>query len=234
MIIDFNNRCLPNMSDGASSVDEAISLLNELKNQNILNVFLTPVYLNTGETVRAFIARRNYSYNLIAKKLPRGMHLYLCAKILFMPDTLDNIYISKLTYKSCAYIFLVLPTITDLSWIEDELYYLLHKAKLVPVFVNFDSYRQIFDEQIYHRLMEIPYAVYQFNAESLLNTENVKNINKLCTDGKTVVFGSNTPSITPDIYEFRKNIENLKTLLPINLYRQMMMNTIKLYNRIIH
>jgi tyrosine-protein phosphatase YwqE len=221
------------MSDGLKSVEDSVSILKELKAQNILNVFLTPTYLNAGETVRAFINRRNNAYKLMSPEIPRGMHIYLSAKVLFMEDTLDNLFISRLTYKKSLYLFVELPSLVDLSWLEYELYYLLHKAKLIPIFVNFDHYRQLYDEKTYSRLMKIPYAVYQFNANSLNNLQNIENINKLCTNGKTVVFGSNLPNNSADVGDIKKNIEGLKTVLPINIYRDLMMNGIKLHNKII-
>ncbi len=231
MIIDYNNHCLPYMSDGAATAEESAILLRELKNQNIINVFITPTYYNTGETVRAFIERRNNSFKLLSGRIPRGMHIHLTAKVLFMQDTLDNLYISRLTYKKTSYLFLELPSMVDLSWLEYELFYLLHKAKFIPIFTNFDFYRKAYDDNIYSSLMKIPYAIYQFNVNSLNIKENINNINKLCTNRQTVVFGTNSSKITSDIYDTTKNIENLKSVLPINIYRDLMMNSIKLYNK---
>jgi len=220
------------MYDGSSSVDEAVAVLNELKKQNINNVFLTPSYLNTGETVRAFIKRRNNAYSLMTGKIPRGMHVYLAAQILFFNDTLDNCYISRLTYQKSPYLFIDLPIIDNLEWLESELHYLLYKTKLIPVFANFERYSQIYSPQLFKYLINIPYAIYQFNSYSLNETVNIEIINKLCTKSKTIIFGSKASNVTDKLSCMTSNIENLKNYISIENYRELIIGGRKFYNKI--
>ena len=106
-MIDFHTHILPKMDDGASSITESLEMLQELENQDVKLVCLTPHFYSSEESIDEFLLRRkkafdslNYSGNLI---------LRLGAEVRYYRGISENEELTKLCLENTNLLLLELP-----------------------------------------------------------------------------------------------------------------------------
>ena len=80
-MIDIHTHILPNMDDGASSVDVSAELLKMEAEQGVREIVLSPHYYGK-RTVEEFIALRQEALNKIRAVIPEGIKVRLGAEVL--------------------------------------------------------------------------------------------------------------------------------------------------------
>lgn len=103
-MIDFHTHILPNIDDGAASVEEAVQLLELLKRQGVERVAFTPHYLGRSRSVETFLQQRAQAFERIRSSLPAGMEVRLGAEVyvgehlLFSADDLVRLTLGESKY----------------------------------------------------------------------------------------------------------------------------------------
>ena len=92
-LYDMHSHILPEFDDGAKSIDESLTLLNCLKNQNVTNICLTPHFYTNEMSVSDFVKSRQEAYEKFLPHNPEGINLVLgtevyVTKYLFTNDDL--------------------------------------------------------------------------------------------------------------------------------------------------
>lgn len=112
MRIDFHSHILPNMDDGASSIEESLELLNILSSSRVDKVVLTPHFYRQNEKIQAFLDRRIQSFQRLseaASGLQSCPELILGAEVYFYPSLASEADLGKLCIENTNYILLELP-----------------------------------------------------------------------------------------------------------------------------
>ena len=106
-MIDFHTHILPNMDDGSNSVIESLKMLEELENQDVELVCLTPHFYSGKESVDDFINRRNKAYESL--NYEGNLKLLLGAEVKYYRGISQNNELNKLCLEDTNLLLLELP-----------------------------------------------------------------------------------------------------------------------------
>lgn len=112
MRVDFHSHILPQMDDGAASIDESIALLKMLADSEVKKVVLTPHFYRQNEDIAHFLERRTKSYAKLCdavKNIDGLPELVLGAEVYFYPSLSSDPDFEKLSIEGTEYILLELP-----------------------------------------------------------------------------------------------------------------------------
>ncbi len=113
-MVDFHSHVLPEIDDGAQSVEESIEMLTMLKAQGVNTVCLTPHYLAMDESPDEFLARREESYNILKSAIKEYgedafPQLLLGAEVYYYPGICKMEELPKLTLQGTNLLLLEMP-----------------------------------------------------------------------------------------------------------------------------
>ncbi len=112
-MLDFHSHILPEIDDGAQSVEESIAMLKMLKEQGANTVALTSHYLAMDESPEMFLERRTKSYktlkNAIDNKQLDLPDLMLGAEVYYYPGICKMEELSTLTLEGTNLLLLEMP-----------------------------------------------------------------------------------------------------------------------------
>lgn len=112
-MFDFHSHILPELDDGAKSVEESIAMLKMLKAQGVNTVALTSHYLAVDESPERFLERRQESYQKLINETDKSSEdfpkLMLGAEVFYYPGILKMEELSTLTLGDTNLLLLEMP-----------------------------------------------------------------------------------------------------------------------------
>lgn len=140
-MIDFHSHILPNVDDGAKSVEETFELLEEAKNAGFEAVISTSHYME--EYYEVGVAERKVWINALAENLYKkniDLKLYLGNEIYFTQNLINLLETGKATsINSSNYVLFEFPLNTKPMNMYDIIYDML-EYKLIPVLAHPERY----------------------------------------------------------------------------------------------
>lgn len=165
---DLHTHILPEMDDGARSVDEALMMLQTQVQQGVDTVALTPHYYGREESIKSFLARREAAYRKLAAAAEGKPHpeMVLGAEVAWMPDMTEWPDIEKLCYHNTRILMVELPVTpwTDLTF--QQLYGLEGRWGIIPMIAHLDRYFNNQRERNIRRLLDTGYPI-QISSEAI-------------------------------------------------------------------
>lgn len=161
---DTHTHILPNMDDGAASVEISAEMLRSEKRQGVDTVVLTPHYYPEDESTAAFLARRAAAYRELCTylaALPDGTELpalILGAEVAWIPGLADLDGLRELCFEGSGNLLLELPFLPWGEHLFSELEDLIYRSGLTPVIAHLDRYVSVCPPKTLRRLlaMELP------------------------------------------------------------------------------
>ncbi len=118
-MLDFHTHILPEIDDGAQSVEESLEMLRLLKEQGVNTVALTPHYLAMDESPDQFLERRTEAYNKLCEEIEKSGEefpkLMLGAEVYYYPGICRMEELYKLTLEDTNILLLEMPMV---KWTE--------------------------------------------------------------------------------------------------------------------
>ncbi len=112
-MLDFHSHILPEIDDGAQSVEESIAMLKMLKEQGVNTVALTSHYIATDESPQSFIERRTEAFVKLKEEIDKSGEefpkLLLGAEVFYYPGILKMEELPTLTLENTNLLLLELP-----------------------------------------------------------------------------------------------------------------------------
>ncbi len=112
-MIDFHSHILPQLDDGAKSVEESLKMLRMLKEQGVNTVALTSHYIAVDESPEAFLSRRQESYNILKDAINNSdedyPELLLGAEVYYYPGIMKMEELPQLTLEGTNILLLEMP-----------------------------------------------------------------------------------------------------------------------------
>ncbi len=180
-MVDLHCHILPNMDDGAKSIDESIQILKMQEEQNFERIVATPHFYIQKESLDRFLKRRTDCLDKLCKDsqiLDIMLFFKLGAEVFYSED-LVNLDLKKLCIEKTNYLLLELPTDYKPLGLEEFLYELQIKG-ITPIIAHVERYRYAMQN------MDLVYdwvsngCLIQVNAGSIVNSKTMrKNILKL-------------------------------------------------------
>lgn len=167
MKIDFHTHILPGIDDGADTIDTSLAMLDQLKNQHIDNVVLTPHYYSHHKPINVFTEERRKAYELLRASTQNTPSLHLGAEVYFSEYLFNNADLSPLCIEHTRTMLLELPynrTIDDRM--IDKIDRMVGEYGITPVIAHVERYPSlIHSRQLLERLLNFG-CVLQVNLSS--------------------------------------------------------------------
>ncbi|MEE1075636.1 MAG: CpsB/CapC family capsule biosynthesis tyrosine phosphatase [Acutalibacteraceae bacterium] len=196
---DIHSHILPSIDDGASDIDISLLLLEELENQGVTHLALTPHFYTQYEEVEnrleEFIEAREYAYNQLKECYSGGLTLTFGAEVHLSENILLIKNLKTLCYRSTNFMLIEMPYNSTFPDNEVEiLSELINKHKIIPVIAHIERYPALLkNKQLLNTLKEMG-CIMQINTESLNKLFLKGKIIKLIKEGYVTVLGSDTHS----------------------------------------
>lgn len=201
-MIDFHSHILPNMDDGAKSIEESIKLLEMLENEDVEAVCLTPHFYPNNEDIESFLKRREKSYKELKNSYKSNLKLLLGAEVRYYRGISNNNDISKLTLENTKILLLELPFQEPIS--ESMLQEIVNLSKnqhLTIVLAHIERYN--IDDDMLKNLKNVGILI-QANTESFIGLfRGRQSINRL-KKGLIDLIGSDTHNLDTRIPNYLK------------------------------
>lgn len=214
MRIDFHSHILPNMDDGASSIEESLELLKILSSSGVERVVLTPHFYRQNEDIQAFIKRRAEAFRRLSEgvqNLDSCPEFILGAEVYFYPSLASEPDLSELCIENTNYILLELP----FEPFHDNFYrsyaHFLNNCPYKIILAHIERYLKFGNtyDDIF-KLLEYGNVLCQMNCSSLAeaNIFNRKRVLNFITDGLISVIGTDTHNLArrPPLYSNAEKI----------------------------
>ena len=203
MWVDFHCHCLPNMDDGASSVEEAAAILQRLYSQNVGTVVATPHFCLENESVEAFLKRRSAACEKLknhplASRFPK---LLMGAEVLVTCD-LAEVDLRPLAIEGTGAIMLEMPFSSLKNQIIEEIENICGKYRLMPVIAHLERYFEFFSNNDYNKVYSIGNAIFQINADAFTRFGIRRLVRYWNEEGLRLLPGSDAHNMTRRVPRF--------------------------------
>ena len=175
-MIDFHCHFLPQIDDGAESVEESVWILNELKSQNIDTVCATPHFNSEKTDLEDFLQNRQVAFEKI-KPFAKNINIVLGAEVLITPQLLEIKEMERLCAGGSRCILLEMPYGPWQQWMFDVVLR-AEKMNLIPVIAHPDRYYEGDSLFKYTRFFKMEKIYMQFNADTFLSMRGRRAVKK--------------------------------------------------------
>ena len=194
-LMDIHSHILPEIDDGAKSIEESVKLLSMLKEQGITDVVLTPHFYPHIMSSEEFFEARKESYKALCnatcgKEFPNlhlGCELYYFDRMGAVGD------IKPFTIGNSSYFLLELE-MAPVSDVVIETIENLCEMGYIPIFAHIERYMGSRGIKKIFKLIKEGKCLAQVNASAVLETGN-KRIFKLIKNGYIYIIGSDAHSV---------------------------------------
>lgn len=195
-MIDFHTHCLPGVDDGAPDLKTTFEILDTLKKQGVKIVVATPHYVSYDETIPEFLKRRNFAYAAAKTVLPAGITLLPGAEIVLKNGLAAEDEFPRLVMGETEYFLLELPPEPFDKWMLDEIYNIIYRFSLYPIFAHIERYPVFYNNKMFAELLDIEKAVFQLSTGAIGGFNVKRRLKKMVNEGVNVVFGSDSHNMT--------------------------------------
>lgn len=195
---DMHSHILPDFDDGAKNIEDALQLIDSLKNQNITNICLTPHFYTDEISVEEFVEKRNEAFEKFKSHIPKDIKVVLGAEVYVTKYLFGNDDLSKITYGNSKYILTEYGYSDKFGNSTMEYFYRLHdNFGLIPVIPHIERYSALIDNP--SRIAELREmgVVIQTNISSYIKKSHMlkrKKLIKLINEGMIDIIGSDAHS----------------------------------------
>ncbi len=169
-MIDLHTHILPNIDDGAKSVEGASAMLRAELAQGVDTLVLTPHYYGKSHSPAQFLSRRQEAFSKLRECIPEGMQIRLGAEVHFtgvnMPD-FDEL--TKLAIEGTRYILLELPFTERWSnGLLGALRDFVYETGYAPIIAHVERYAEVWKTPSLVNILIEAGCLIQVNAGSFL------------------------------------------------------------------
>ena len=192
-MIDFHSHILPEIDDGAQSVDESIAMLKMLKEQGVNTVALTSHYIATDESPEEFLNKRQDAFETlkaeIAQRKEQLPDLMLGAEVYYYPGILKMDNLSELTLSDTNVLLLEMPMAPWSEFNIRELIEFANFSDIQIVMAHIERYIKFQKKGTVERLLESGILM-QSNASFFFSRKTKRKALKMFDKGQIHFIGS--------------------------------------------
>ena len=193
---DLHSHILPQIDDGAGSIDESIKLLEILSAQGVQTVCATPHFYPTRDNPESFFERRNAANERLLNALEGKEHpeILLGAEVAYFPgiSRLKELYDLRIEGSK-----ILLLEMTMSEWSEYALRELTEIAcmgNMSVVIAHAERYRKYQKDDSWYRLLDLG-VLFQSNATYFTNLKTRRKALKQLKRGEIHFVGSDCHNI---------------------------------------
>lgn len=175
ILTDLHYHGLAGMDDGVSNIDEAISLLEEKKKQNIKQIIFTPKFNADTKDISSFLKERNKAASALIPYLQKEGFTCGLGAVVCMSEKLRNIDLKPLAFSGTKYILLEWP-LGDYCLYGEEIVNQCLKEGLTPIFSNIERYSFFLENLLKVEKFMNEGVVMEISGEALMNNNLAKRM----------------------------------------------------------
>lgn len=147
-LIETHCHILPEIDDGASSLEMSLEMVERLKCQGAQKIIATPHYYSDSISLADFVKKRNAAYERLCRALPPDSPQIIPAAEVYISKYLfGNDDLSEICAGSTKYAFIEHPFSEDFSdRALERLSSLIIDYGITPVLVHIERYRSLMDD----------------------------------------------------------------------------------------
>ena len=196
-LIDIHSHILPDVDDGARTVEESIELLKSLKAQGVTDVIATPHFIANEQNLDEFFQIvKEASEELFAATQNLDLpNVYLGSEVYYFAGIGKSKAISTLCLNKTKYLLLELPTCTIDKYILDDIKRIRTELGLIPIIAHIERYAKEKGFKHVLSLIDGGVCLAQLNATSLFMPQYKKISYKLIKKGYISFIATDTHSL---------------------------------------
>lgn len=206
--LDLHTHILPEMDDGAQDVSQSLQLLQQLQQQQVTDVYLTPHYYSHRESLEDFLSRREQAMQRLQYDGP--LHLALGAELYLSPFVFNNRDLSALCYPDTRIVLVEMPYDTDYSDTAPvrDLLRLQQDFSVRPLLAHIERYPSLLSRPKLARYLLEEGCLFQVNACALAEKHLAKKLLPWAREGLIHAFGSDChhPLDRPALYQIGEQV----------------------------
>ncbi len=213
-MLDFHSHILPEIDDGAQSVEESIAMLKMLKEQGVQTVALTSHYIAMDESPDDFLQRRERSLKILKDEISKSGEvtpkLMLGAEVYYYPNICKMEELRKLTLDDTGLLLMEMPMATWGEYAIKEIIDLVNSSDITVVIAHIERALKYQKKGTIERLIDNG-VLMQVNASFFISRSTRKKALKMLKNNLIHFIGSdchNTKYRPPKIDEALKIIED--------------------------
>lgn len=193
MLTDYHCHILPQMDDGAESVEMSLQMIQMMKMQGVKRIVATPhFYAHREKSVNRYLEKRRNAYEKIVQS---DADILLGAEVAVEHGISKLPGIDKLRIADSNFILLELPYASFSHWLLEEISDIAYEYGLTPILAHIHRYLGLYSKSEMAEVLKTD-AVLQFNNEAFDNPKEKKFVRTLIKEGYPYVFGSDAHNLT--------------------------------------
>ena len=147
-LIETHCHILPEIDDGASSLEMSLEMVERLKGQGAEKIIVTPHYYSDSISLADFVKKRNAAYERLCRALPSDSpEIIPAAEVYISKYLFGNDDLSEICAGDTKYAFIEHPFSEDFSdRALERLSSLIIDYGITPVLVHIERYRSLMDD----------------------------------------------------------------------------------------
>ena len=174
-MVDFHSHILPEMDDGADSVETSLAMLRESSRQGVDLICATPHFYADEEDPKSFLQRRSEAYSRLREAMGDGKgypDILLGAEVLYFPGISVAEEMRELCLEGTFFLLVEPPMLPWTDAMLDEIEACVSSLHCIPVIAHIDRYMRLLnDPSLLDRVSERKMLI-QANAAFFLHRQS--------------------------------------------------------------
>lgn len=213
-LVETHCHILPELDDGAKSVEESIKMVMKLQTQGAKKIISTSHYYSDSISLSDFIEKRNAAYNMLKRELPPGSpEILLSAEVYISKYLFSNDDLTPLCIGNSRYILIEHPfssTFSSASY--DRLANMCVDYNVKPILAHIERYGALMDDK--NKLDEFINlgCLTQVNINSFADAprHTRKKLFKYLESGRIHLIGSDCHNLTTRPPDYSAGVKAIK------------------------
>ena len=156
-MVDFHSHILPEMDDGADSVETSLAMLRESSRQGVDLICATPHFYADEEDPKSFLQRRSEAYSRLREAMGDGKgypDILLGAEVLYFPGISVAEEMRELCLEGTFFLLVEPPMLPWTDAMLDEIEACVSSLRCIPVIAHIDRYMRLLNApELLNRVM---------------------------------------------------------------------------------
>lgn len=211
-MIDFHTHLLPGIDDGSQCLADTIEMATEERRQGTCHIIATPHFYASRNSLDAFLAKRNASYDKTVAGLsdrPQYPTITMGAEVYYFAKMGKAEMLPRLCIGNTSCLLLEMPFCQWTQEMADDIRTIISKRKITVILAHLERYIKFQkNKEPWEEILSLP-VVIQLNGEAFLDWRRRRFALKMVESGRDILLGSDCHNMTgrkPNLMEARAYI----------------------------
>ena len=215
-MIDVHSHILPGMDDGSKSIEESISILKRMAEQNVETVIATSHFYADREMLEHYLARRERAYQKLTAAMEEAAvrlpEVILGAEVWYFDGISHSDSLRPLCTAGTDILLLEMPFSKWTERMIGEILSLKEESGFTVLLAHVERYLRWQKKEIWERLSEQEILM-QTNAEAFLERKTARKVFKMLKLGQVQLIGSDCHNLSSRPPNYSEAIEKIRKKL---------------------